>query len=165
MPAKDPDERRAYQREYQRDYRAKNRERIREQSRARYVANGDAIRARRRQTWPSRYARSRATCMALSRAYYIGRRAEVITGYGGACACCGESDARFLAIDHVHNDGAAERRMKLDGNRLHNKIIRENFPPKYQILCHNCNFGKKAYGVCPHADSRTANAVSIGGSR
>jgi len=32
------------------------------------------------------------------------------------------------------------------------RILKENNPEKYQILCLNCNFAKFRYGVCPHKD-------------
>lgn len=75
--------------------------------------------------------------------------------YGYNCACCGESTVYFLSIDHVNNDGNKDERRKdgrcLGGRMLYHKIIKENFPNKYQILCMNCNFGKaKNKGICPH---------------
>lgn len=66
------------------------------------------------------------------------------------CARCPTSDIRVLAIDHIYNDGAKERRMLGKGNKrgspsmvIYKWIIENNFPPRYQILCHNCNFLKR----------------------
>ena len=77
--------------------------------------------------------------------------------YGGyECACCGETIKQFLTVDHINNDGAAHRRSmknKSDGSgkQLYSWIINNNFPPMFQILCSNCNFGKhKNGGICPH---------------
>jgi hypothetical protein len=84
-------------------------------------------------------------------------RKAVFDAYGGErCACCGETERKFLTLDHINNDGAADR-MKIAGKRtasgwttyryLHSK----GFPPGYQVLCMNCNFGKRMnQGVCPH---------------
>lgn len=62
------------------------------------------------------------------------------------CACCGESELKFLAVDHVNNDGYLHRKKS-----LYHTVKNEGFPrDKYQILCHNCNMAKAFYGVCPH---------------
>jgi len=78
---------------------------------------------------------------------------EVISGYGGKCNCCGETNIIFLTVDHVNNDGAEQRRFNRSesGNSLYRKIVKNNFPAEYQILCYNCNIGKyHNKGVCPH---------------
>ncbi len=69
--------------------------------------------------------------------------------YGRICNCCGEIEQVFLTIDHVNNDGSEDRKMNYIGHRLYQKIVTENFPDKYQILCMNCNWAKR-YGECPH---------------
>jgi hypothetical protein len=92
--------------------------------------------------------------------HYEKSRMEVIAGYGGKCSCCGESETKFLTVDHVNNDGHKERghRHKLNPNSyglgLYRRIIKEGFPSRYQVLCMNCNFGKRMNnGVCPHQES------------
>lgn len=86
------------------------------------------------------------------RVYGKARRARALAAYGGRCKCCGETEPTFLAIDHIFNDGAEERRppnMK-GGNTLLNKLENEGYPQdRYQLLCHNCNFAKRL-GACPH---------------
>lgn len=76
-------------------------------------------------------------------------RIKVLEGYGSKCNCCGESELVFLAIDHVNNDGNKERKVGLTSIATCYKIIRENFPPEYQLLCHNCNWAKHR-GGCPY---------------
>lgn len=84
-------------------------------------------------------------------------RAAVLAAYGDRCACCGESESLFLALDHVANDGKAHRR-ELAGNakrsapnhRVYQDVIRRGFPADFQLLCHNCNMAKAIAGVCPH---------------
>jgi len=81
-------------------------------------------------------------------------RKEIITAYGSKCACCGETEVLFLEIDHVNNDGAKDR--KVQERTFYLQIIRNNFPPIYQLLCCNCNKGKFLNkGVCPHKTRNT----------
>lgn len=77
-------------------------------------------------------------------------RNKVIDGYGGKCNCCEESIREFLALDHVANDGGEKR--KIQRQRVEYRLaLKNNFPPEYQILCSNCNWGKHVNnGVCPH---------------
>lgn len=84
------------------------------------------------------------------RAIALRKKREIaINAYGGKCACCGESQYEFLAIDHVHGGGQKERKI-LSTQQIVNKVIKLNFPPEYQLLCHNCNSAKGFYGYCPH---------------
>lgn len=80
-------------------------------------------------------------------------RRDIYEHYGNKCACCGESDVRFLSIDHVNNNGAEERRQsrsRFTGVGICRHIQRNNYPTDYQLLCFNCNFAKGIYGTCPH---------------
>jgi hypothetical protein len=83
-------------------------------------------------------------------------RMVVYSGYGRVCACCGEDELLFLSIDHVNNDGYMRRKNGEGhgGEQLFVKIVRENFPPDFQLLCMNCNHGKaRNGGICPHVTS------------
>lgn len=75
------------------------------------------------------------------------RRNLVLDSYGGRCSCCGEAERMFLAIDHVNGGGSKEA---LYGPALISKVIAEDFPPRFQVLCHNCNYAKSFNGRCPH---------------
>lgn len=72
------------------------------------------------------------------------------------CECCGEKEINFLCIDHIKNDGNKERQeLKLRGGSDFYRFIRNKYNPalerKYQILCFNCNNGKRINkGICPH---------------
>lgn len=85
------------------------------------------------------------------------RRDQVFAAYGGyKCACCGETEPAFLSLDHVNNDGAEWRRERF-GNRMaagyhtYKWLINHGFPPGFQVLCMNCQHGKRMRGgVCPH---------------
>jgi len=82
-------------------------------------------------------------------------RNAVFAAYGGfVCACCGETEPKFLSIDHIHNNGGQERRSGLYGNSgtaFYLWLRKNAFPSGYQVLCMNCQVGKhRNNGVCPH---------------
>lgn len=80
-------------------------------------------------------------------------RMEVLRVFGGRCACCGESEPDFLDLDHVHDDGKAERAEEgTSWSTIWKRAIAEGPGGRYQLLCCNCNHGKRRnHGVCPHA--------------
>ena len=76
-------------------------------------------------------------------------RWRVLRHYGGdtpSCVYCGESNHRFLTIDHVAGDGAAHRRENdLKGGVVFYKWLEKNgHPDGFQVLCMNCNYKKGA---------------------
>jgi hypothetical protein len=87
------------------------------------------------------------------------RRKLVFEHYGNKCSCCGESNTRFLTIDHVNNDGAAQRKLIGRGTeKLWNWIVSNKFPDTVQLLCWNCNLGKHFnHGMCPHKEIECSN--------
>ncbi len=75
--------------------------------------------------------------------------------YGGyKCACCGETEKAFLTIDHMKNDGSSHRKSlgskTAAGVHTYRWLVRHNFPEGFQVLCMNCNWGKRMNGTCPH---------------
>lgn len=76
--------------------------------------------------------------------------------YGGyVCACCGETCACFLSLDHMNNDGAAHRRLVKGtvGNNIYKWLKDNGYPEGFQVLCMNCNTGRyQNGGICPHND-------------
>ena len=82
--------------------------------------------------------------------YYERNKDKLLAHYGSICKCCGESNRAFLTIDHVNNDGHMERRKYPTTSTMIAHIIRQGFPDTYQILCYNCNNGKRRTGICPH---------------
>lgn len=82
------------------------------------------------------------------------RRFAVIMVYGGKCQCCGEAEEAFLEIDHVFDDGRrdADTRRKAGCTNQYDWLFKRGFPrDRYQLLCSNCNQGKRRNGgVCPH---------------
>lgn len=78
---------------------------------------------------------------------------QVYKHYGSVCKCCGEKEIAFLSIDHVNNDGSTQRFTKhhpFGGINFYRWIIKNNYPSDLQLLCHNCQWGKRICGVCPH---------------
>jgi hypothetical protein len=135
-----------------RDWREANREKSRELSREwrnRKLANGS----------PEEVAAMRASESARTKRSQTVCRDAVFTAYGGyKCACCGETEPMFLSIDHVHNNGAVERKSGLyhgSGSAFYQWLRKNDFPSGYQVLCMNCQIGKhKNGGVCPHQNFR-----------
>ena len=100
---------------------------------------------KRRYAQPSFAARNRERQRARLRTL----RLEVVSAYGGRCACCGETTAELLAVDHINGGGRQHR--KSIGNNFYSWLKRHNFPKdNFALLCHNCNTAKGLYGSCPH---------------
>ena len=92
---------------------------------------------------------------AANRRYMASIRVQFLAAYGGKCVCCGETEPMFLTIDHIDNNGYLERKASPPGS-FYGRIVREDFPKKYQLLCYNCNVGKhRNGGSCPHQKGST----------
>ena len=80
----------------------------------------------------------------------------MIEAYGGMCACCGETEPKFLSIDHINNDGYERRKNGEQCGAALYRWLRDQGWPKddYQLLCMNCNFAKGHFGTCPHKDDK-----------
>ena len=98
--------------------------------------------------------------------YHSKIRQEVIQKYGNKCACCGESNWQFLAIDHINQNGGEERK-ELYGSQSGNsnswflKLRREPIRNDLRVLCHNCNMAVFQFGVCPHEQRQENNQTAI----
>lgn len=68
--------------------------------------------------------------------------------YGTKCVYCGENRLIFLTLDHINNDGAAQRReIGITCGRNYYVWLRQNnYPPIIQIACFNCNCAKNIIG-------------------
>jgi hypothetical protein len=87
-------------------------------------------------------------CRDKHRNVYQAEKQRVFEAYGLKCECCGEANPCFLTIDHINNDGAAERQAGV--RNIYRKIIRDGFPDTYRLLCFNCNCARYHQGICPH---------------
>lgn len=99
-----------------------------------------------------------ATCLtkhgSKQKANYHKRRNEVILRYGGRCKCCGNSNQKYLQLDHINNDGATHRRELANGRGgcISTWAYRNGFPDNLQLLCANCHQAKTAHGGCDDSD-------------
>ena len=77
-----------------------------------------------------------------------------LMAYGGAtCTCCGESNVKFLTIDHINGCSPTERKKQGRGTPLYQWLKKQAYPLGFQVLCYNCNLGRAHnQGVCPHKE-------------
>ena len=101
---------------------------------------------------------------ATQRRSYEAIRLECFQHYSGKeipdCRCCSETILEFLHLDHVDADGADHRRRLkantgrtiLGGTALYYWLKKNGWPndPRFQVLCANCNLGKRIGKYCPH---------------
>lgn len=129
-------------------YYDRHKERIIAKEQTRYKLQHKKIRIMRNAL----YNENKSKFAAQQRKEYAEKRLLVINHYGGKCICCGESEPLFLEIDHINNDGWAHRKkIGTSGKVLVLWIIKNDYPDDFQILCANCNQGKKRNkGICPH---------------
>ncbi len=140
------------------------------QSRTVYI-NSRCKKCENRRSIRTQAARPRDV-VAKSRKRHTGKlKSETYAAYGGAmCVCCGETERSFLSLDHIHNDGAAWRREIFGGNKGHGAGLttyewckRNGYPPIFQVLCWNCQQGKRFNGgICPHKRNRVEAIPSVG---
>jgi hypothetical protein len=154
-------------------YKEANKERLKEANRIWQKSNPERTKAAQ-ERWKAKnpdlarqraaewYRDNREMVRARERERYHELKDQVYAAYGNRCACCGETEPKFLSIDHVNNDGN-ERRKELrygfgrgaGGSKLYLTIAELGFPDTYQVLCMNCNWGKaRNAGVCPHETAK-----------
>lgn len=89
--------------------------------------------------WPERNDRYRAKL-----------KKDALNAYGNECACCGETEFRFLTLKRTVQDDEAPKYAR-GGNGLYFWLRKQQYPPEFQTLCMNCNMGGHWNGgVCPH---------------
>ena len=100
-----------------------------------------------------RHAGDDAQSVKRRRAYETSQalRREMVTAYGGACECCGESEMVFLALDHPCGGGMKDRLESGGSTGLYRRLKKLGWPKDgYRILCANCNVATKFGRTCPH---------------
>lgn len=135
--------------EHDRWFYAQHKELIKKRERDKYTRDRDSIRKRRRDLSTVELRQRNAERERNRHAAY---RNIVVEAYGKVCACCGESETLFLEIDHENNDGFKHRKeIGTSARALVYWLIQHDFPDGFQLLCSNCNQGKKRNGgICPH---------------
>lgn len=87
--------------------------------------------------------RNRQRLRDASRVQRLAVRKEALDRYGRTCRRCGFADDRALQIDHVNDNGAAERKslggQHVSGWRFYCWLKKQGWPEGYQTLCANCN--------------------------
>lgn len=99
-----------------------------------------------------------STCSECFKKRNLKLKLAALGAYGGSCVCCGESDHRFLSIDHVDQDGAEHRRdiKSVGGYSTYYWLKNHDYPDGFQVMCFNCNHGRFINGgVCPHQEGAT----------
>lgn len=71
-------------------------------------------------------------------------KADVFTALGNCCARCGFADIRALQIDHVNDDGYKFKIERLDWVKYTRHVMASLDSGRFQLLCANCNWIKKA---------------------
>lgn len=138
-----------------------NRESISKRAHARYIQNIEEIREKskiRYRAWrgellnnPEKLRMHKELYKARERLRRKRLRQDLITAYGGQCQCCGESEIRFLTLEHTKKDGAIHRKL-LGGNYPIYVDLKKRGWPKgdYTLLCWNCNCAERYGNECPH---------------
>ena len=85
---------------------------------------------------------------------------DFVDAMGGKCECCGESDPRFLTLDHRNNDGNVHRKDGIQCQQIYRMARAEGYPrSRYAMLCFNCNCARahrSSDGTCPHRSPESA---------
>lgn len=78
-------------------------------------------------------------------------RQQFIDAYGGKCSCCGESAPEFLTVEHKFGGGKHDRKSQGGALGLLRSMRDQGWPKdEYDLLCYNCNCGKRLGRICPH---------------
>ena len=143
-----------YDKEYHRRWYAKNRESIlarydKEYHQRYYIKNKEKILARKALHWK--------THKAIQKRSRLKMKVEVFSYYSKGtpkCKCCGVKELVFLTIDHINGGGRKHLRKhsrELRGGYVFYRWLKKNnYPKGFQILCYNCNCGKRSSKKCPH---------------
>ena len=138
------------------------RERDREHTRSYYPTLTAEARLKHAETTRAWKQSHRERVNELNRAERYRTRKRVLDFYGDSrCACCGETTEQFLAIDHIDGNGNEHRRSigRTAGMNFYRWLVKQDFPPGYRVLCHNCNWAFGHYGSGPHAATNDPSAL------
>lgn len=71
---------------------------------------------------------------------------NVYTNGEGTCRHCGQGDLDVLCLDHVNDDGYIHRNSSrhISGGSFYKWVIKNDYPPGFQVLCGSCNMKKEA---------------------
>jgi len=135
------------------EYYQKHKEEIKSKQREYRIKNPERVRVLERKSYQKHIKSKRD----YSKQYHQKLKLEVLSHYSSGqpkCKCCGEVIIQFLTIDHIDGGGHKEReKLNRFGYNFYIWLRKNNYPENYQVLCYNCNCGKKGNnGVCPHRE-------------
>lgn len=124
---------------YNREKYLKNRDKVLARAKLYYLENREKI-----EKYRKRYKVSAANKLKTNKKrIYAAQKKLIFDNYGNKCVLCGELDIEFLELDHINGGGCKHlEEIKLQGKRMHQWVIENNFPPIFQVLCCNCNWLK-----------------------
>ena len=138
------------------------RECLREQNKKYYEENRDKVIQQVSEYRSNNLEAVRAISNAANKARYHALKPQAFDKLGNRCACCGETNPKFLTIDHVKNDGA-EHRKKIGSSFKIFLAVLDDTDNRFQILCWNCNCGRALNnGICPHKDPEGSTTIPTG---
>ena len=108
-----------------------------------YLRNRTKLKAKMKINCKNYYIKNKLQIDKKNSDYRKKRKLEIYEILGTRCVKCGFSDIRALQIDHINGGGSRERKLIGDNTVRYHKFIMKN-RDKYQILCANCNWIKRA---------------------
>jgi len=130
-------------------YQQTHPEKVRASSNKYYNDHRENIRKSQKKYYDTHHEKVLAYQRMNKSRYYKKICKTVFAHYGYRCNCCGETEPLFLEIDHVNGYKSGPRA----GLPLYQWLISNNYPEGFQILCSNCNQGKRRnHNVCPHEE-------------
>lgn len=108
-----------------------------------YNRNREKILAKKREQMKESRKRNPQKHRDIAKKARVKRRQALFDIYGRKCASCGFKDLRALTLDHVLNNGAAERK-RLGEIGVYIRALMARNRKDYQILCMNCQFIKRS---------------------
>jgi len=155
MAYKDKEKARKYNTEYKKKWRKEHYEHALKMERARAKRHREKYREASRRSYFKYREKNIERRVKSNRQRYRDRRLYCIEHYGNMCACCGEKNIEFLAIDHIDGGGKKHREdLKSQNMNIYEYLYKNNYPDGFRVLCHNCNASYGYYGYCPHQIER-----------
>jgi hypothetical protein len=94
-----------------------------------------------RRNYNQRYEKIHADKIAATKAFIKEAAINMYSNGEAVCKWCGQGDIDLLCLDHIYNDGDVHR--KTFKGPSHRWAMRHDYPPIFQVLCHNCNAKKE----------------------
>jgi hypothetical protein len=68
---------------------------------------------------------------------------RILKHYGTECISCGITEQELLCISQEFKNPG------IDTHTFWRSIVRNNYPERVKVVCRNCSFMKKRFGVYP----------------